>query len=167
VVGARPAGVCTERYGSLETPTFHWVLDEYKRDPYEAVRRNLGSKFELVDVTDLNSDVSFAYDLRSKHSLEAWTLRLSMVGPYATVIRHEGPPAEAILDGAGGARTDEERAVVDACQTAGCDVLSRQILGSPVALRLFDTSPERVRFYQALFSDVDFLPGEYEQDRQT
>lgn len=151
-----------ERYGSLERPDFHWVQIAYDRDPYADLRRKLSERFDLTDITDLNSDVSFAYELRSREGDGAWTLRLSMVAPYAALIRHAPRmPAEAIVDGPRDAKSGAETFIVEACHSVGCEVLHRDVLGLPVRLRLFETAPERVRAYQALFSDIDFLPGEY------
>lgn len=154
------------RYGSMEKPDFHWVKAEYDRDPFVALRAALGSRLEVTDVTDLNSDVSFAYDLKSRGGDGVWTLRLSMVGPYATLIRHLPPtPIEAIVNGPRDARPPTETLVAEACTNVGYELLPRDLLGVPVKLRLFETAPERVRVYQALFSDVDFLPGEYHATR--
>jgi len=155
-----------EKYRSLEKPDFHWVREEYERDPFAALRAALGSRFDVADVTDLNSDVSFAYDLKPIEGDGKWTLRLSMVGPYATLVRHQPrTPSETIVDGPADARSPFESLVLEACASAEYELLSRDVLRLPVKLRLFETSPERVRVYQALFSDVDFLPGEYGETR--
>lgn len=155
--------VVIERYGSLEQPDFHWVKLEYDRDPYAELRETLAARFDLTETTDVNSDVSFVYELRSREGEGVWTLQLSLAGPYAVLIRHQSAtPTEAIVDGPRDAISGDEKFIVDACQSVECEVLQREILSLPIELQLFDTEPERVRAYQALFSDVDFLPGEYE-----
>jgi hypothetical protein len=130
------------------------------------LRGELSRVFDLKDVTDLNYDVSFGYELRAKEDTrKAWTLRLSMVGPYSVLIRHSPPhPSAAIVNGPADATSADEQLIVRQSQSFGFDVLSRELLNIPVSLRLFATAPERVRVYQALFSDDDFLPGEYEAD---
>ena len=155
-----------ERYGSLTNPSFHWVQGECDRDAYKSLRTTLAEHFDMEDITDLNSDVSFGYELGSKRQARAWTIRLSMLGPYAMIYRHDGYLQNTIMDGPDDIQTSEEKLLVETCRAEGCAVLSFDLLSVPVPLRLFDAAPDRVRVYQALFSDVDFLPGEYEQSRK-
>jgi len=153
----------SDKYVSLERPDFHWVQSAYERDPFVDLRRALSARFEVTDVTDLNSDVSVGYELTPKVGEGKWTLRLSMVGPYAALIRHASrTPAEVIVDGLEDASSLDEAFIAQVSASAGCELLGRELLRTPVELRLFDTAPGRVRVFQALFSDVDFLPGEYD-----
>jgi hypothetical protein len=143
-----------ERYGSLERPDFLWVGAEYNRDPYAELRRALASRLEVKDVTDLKSDVSVAYELTATGGSATWRLRLSLVGPYAVLLRRDGNAAELPMDGPEDATGEVEAFVVQVCRWANCALLPLDLLAAPVPLRLVDVDEEEldeVSMYQALF----------------
>jgi hypothetical protein len=91
-----------------------------------------------------------------------------MVGPYAVLIRHAPEhPERMLVDGPRDCTGALEEFVARALEHSGVELLGRAALSSPIPLRLFETAPGRVRIYQALFADTDFLPGEYEESQRT
>lgn len=157
-----------ERYGSLDEPSFHWVGPEYDRDSFGSLRSRLETTFAVEDITDLNSDVSFGYWLDARFAAHPrLTLRLSLVGPYAVLLRHKGPPPEVVVDGEDDCRPGPEAFVCSQLAEHGIEILDREQISSPVPLALFETEIGRVRMYQALFVDTDFLPGEEFQRRRS
>ncbi|HET7585093.1 MAG TPA: hypothetical protein VFK13_09300 [Gemmatimonadaceae bacterium] len=141
-------------YGSLEEPTFWFVHDAEHERPYQSVEQALSRTFTLKEVTDTNDDVSFVYEVGRGE--RTWLLQLSMVGPFAVLLHDAtGGGCEPV----GLQAADEiEHEIIHAIQTRGIQILDREILEVPVALRLYNTDPGRVRVFQALFSDTDILP---------
>jgi len=142
------------RYGSLEHPSFSFVTHVVEENPYRIFVKQLREMGDVEDVTDLNDDVSFAYTVRDKES--EWYLMLSMLGPYAVLLRPDGK-VYRVSEKRAGVSGLEER-VHNLLAGHGLHVLGRPLLETPVALQLHNTGPERVRLFQALFTDTDFLP---------
>lgn len=158
------AEVIAKKYGSLSDPDFSWVANAYHEDPAREIREQLEQRLVVSEVTDLNSDVSIAYELSTDARLPArWTIRISLVGPYAAFIRHTPEEPRAMLvDGPADCIDPVEQFVQAVLGASGVELLNRRLLSAAVPLRLFDTARDRVKVYQALFTDNDFLPGEYE-----
>ncbi|WP_104978086.1 hypothetical protein [Sorangium cellulosum] len=151
-----------DKYKSLENPDFHWVAKEYKRKPYRELEEHLAGRFSVEDVTNLTNDVSCVLAISPEGDEVRWTLKLSLVGPYAVLLRETGARAwDVYVHSESDARSEDERWILGACEQHGIEMLKLDVLKTPIGLRLFDTDPERVRIYQALFSDTDYLPGEY------
>jgi hypothetical protein len=146
------------RYGSLSEPRFHFVRAALEAHAYRALVDELRSSFDITEETDTNNDVSFSLVLRKDGG--ALGLRLSMVGPYAVLLRL--PPAGSweVVDGAA-KTTDAERSILDAVRRFGIEPLDQATLSLPIALDMGDTEPDQCRFYQALFTDNDVLPWEW------
>ncbi|MFY0577710.1 hypothetical protein ACN28S_28415 [Cystobacter fuscus] len=148
-------------YGSFENPDFHFVSEALRQRPYKQIASHLERMFKTEEDTDANDDVSFGYILRG-HGQQEWVLRLSMVGPYAVVLRLSGNGSAEVVSP--GAPTLEEQALklLQVLSAQGIQVLSQDELMRPVTLSLYNTDPGNVRIYQALFSDTDVLPWEGE-----
>ncbi|WP_437587638.1 hypothetical protein [Sorangium sp. So ce1000] len=154
--------VILARYNSLEEPDFHWVAEEYERKPYRELEKRLMSRFLVEDITDLNNDVSCVFAISSEGAGVRWTLKMSLVGPYAVLLRETGARGwDVYVQGESDARSEDECWILEVCRQHAVEVLRLDILKAPIGLRLFDTEPENVRLYQALFSDNDYMPGEY------
>jgi hypothetical protein len=151
------------RYGSMNEPDFHWVQSELAQRSFGTLISRLAAEFDMRDITDPNTDVSRALELAPRAtSKEIVTLRLSLVGPYACIARHRPTTLDqTLMDGATDAQNPSELLLVSLLESEGIALLDRRTLAAPVPLMLFETDPDRVRVYQALFSDVDFLPGEF------
>ncbi len=156
------------KYRSMDNPDFHWVSEEYERRPYRELERCLGDRFVVEDTTDLNNDVSCVLSVSSEISGARWSLMLSLVGPYAVLLRETGAEGWDVYAGVGSdAKSEEEKWILEACNQHSVEVLSLEVLKIPIPLRLFDAEPENVRMYQALFSDSDHIPGEYDARKKT
>lgn len=72
-------------YGAGANRDFGEVLGIWIRKLYEAVRSALTDAVgtDVEDITDPNDEVSFGY------LLDDYVLRLSMVGPFAVLLRRE------------------------------------------------------------------------------
>ena len=145
-------------YGSLDEPSFSFVEKTAKRRPYDPLVSDLKALgFEIEETTDINEDVSFCYVLRARGS--QWSLQLSMIGPFAVFFRLErhGEPIAEITEVTGDLIDLEKDAVV-VFRQSGVLVLGESILRRRIPLSMFYTEKQDVRFYQALFSDVEILP---------
>ncbi|WP_437480734.1 hypothetical protein WME75_36180 [Sorangium sp. So ce1014] len=157
--------VIVDKYKSLESPDFHWVIKEHERKPYRGLEQCLMSRFSVEDITDLNNDVSCVLAISPEGSGVQWTLKISLVGPYAVLLRETGARGwDVYVQAESDARSEDEYWILEACRQHAIEVLRLDVLKTPIGLRLFDTDPERVRLYQALFSDNDYLPGEYDAE---
>ncbi|HEX5447272.1 MAG TPA: hypothetical protein VFW87_25880 [Pirellulales bacterium] len=145
-----------EKYQSLEEPRFEFVADALAERPYSAIVQSLAKLFEVAEDTDANDDVSFGY-LLSK-GREHLFLQLSMVGPYAILRRLLADGTTVLLDPDRSTLSAFERSVTGVLEQAAMTVLGENALSHPIGLRLFNTTAERVKVYQALFSDADALP---------
>lgn len=146
-----------ERYGSLEQPDFHFVGNESLDGSYEDLISRLAETFAIEEITDPNDDVSLSYVLRRDGG--EWVVQLSLVGPYAVLLRLTRGAAEVVTASVRDlARC--ERLILEELERSGLKVLDRSTLSRPIPLRLFNTAPDSVRLYQALFTDTDVLPWE-------
>jgi hypothetical protein len=145
-------------YGSLEQPCFGFIQAAASDPRYRELRTMLAERFELQRDTDLNSDVSFGYVLHI--GVERWVLRVSMVGPYAMLLRLHQPGDDLPVANSDPSSSEAERQLIDAVERSGFRLLDRDLLSQPVPLTLFNTAADRTRIYQALFVDTDFLPWE-------
>lgn len=83
-------------YGSASNPDFSFVRRAQEQNPYAAMLRELPATCTVLDDTDTNDDVSFNYLITC--SKQTWRLALSMVGPFAMLVRasRSAPHAEVI-----------------------------------------------------------------------
>lgn len=137
-------------YGSRLEPRFNFVSAKHARHAYAAVLRELSHRFEVLDTTDENDDVSLVLAL--KRDRKTYTLYLSMVGRFATMLDSEHAKLRFIDEEA--ARTDEDMAyVAEVLRTSEVRLLNSELLRQSVDLRLPDES--RTTLFRALFSAVD------------
>jgi hypothetical protein len=138
------------KYGTLSEPNYALVHTD---EPTHALLTQLAEDFTIVDVTDTNYDVSFRYFLNQTD--RQWALELSMLGPYAVLLRLETqePPVtpESAVDAA-------ERRIIQCLDEAGITSLDRTILEVPIALALTNAEPGHVYLYHALIADTALLP---------
>ena len=150
-----------DKYGSLSDPRFHFVRATLEADPFRPLIDELRASFEVSEHTEPNVDVSFALVLRADGRV--FPLRLSMIGPYAVLLRP--PPAGSweVIDPAA-KTTESERRILDTVRRFGIEPLDQTTLSLPIGLNMGDTEPDRCRLYQALFVDRDVLPWEWKPD---
>lgn len=146
--------VIERTYTSLEQPDFSFVSKAISSRPYDSVIQQMRSLFEVEEVTDPNDDVSFRY-LLSKSNYQ-WVIELSMLGLYAAVFRISN--ASSIKVVTENTSIQEEQEIFNLLIENKFNVLGKKELEQPLPLKLFNTEPENVCIYQALFSDTDVLP---------
>ena len=132
--------VIRSRYKSLQSPDFSFVRDTISQHLYEKVVRQLRKHFQVEEDTDPNDDVSFGYGLQKGN--ERWVLRISMLGPYAVLLRlHETARVE-VLAPRPHATSSSEQTLLTTLTDHGIRVLDREALLTPVPLRLLNAEPE-------------------------
>jgi hypothetical protein len=146
------------QYGSLETPNFSFVNEAISGRPYEEVIAEIGKYFTVEEDTDPNNDVSFGYFI--VRNRQQWILRLSMIGPYAMLLRQNGVEKYQVLSTTLEDLTGFEKQIIEVISEKGINLLDREAMSKPIAIRLFNTKEENARVYQALFTDSDVLPWE-------
>lgn len=109
-------------YGAGAKRDFSDVLGVFVRKPYEAVQEDLrkatGRHFE--DITDPNDETSFG------SAIDGYVLRLSMVGPFALLLRREDDSGRWIP--VESPATELERKLLDSARGHGFILMSRDEL---------------------------------------
>ncbi len=144
------------KHGSLESPDFHFRWDVLKERPYRELVDEAMTHFFIKESTDLNQDGSFVYLIKGERGTD-WMLQLSMVGPYAVLLRIQKDQT-LLIDQSSHELLQEEAIIARLTTKYGVSLLSARVLVEPIALKLDYTDSENVRIYQALFSDTDTLP---------
>jgi DNA mismatch repair ATPase MutS len=144
-----------DRYKSLQTPEFGFVAEVIGQQPYQQLVNALRIHFTITEETEPNDDVSFGYLL--EREAKRWLLRISMVAPYAVLMRLETNNLTTLVNDYAGLQP-EEILIRDALRQYNIEWLNRERLESRINLVLFNTDAENTRIYQALFSDTDVLP---------
>ncbi len=115
-------------YGAGVKRDFAEVLGVFIRKPYDAVREHLRQALDrdLDDITDPNDETSFGF------AVDGYVLRLSMIGPYALLLRQEDEadtwiPIES-------AATELEREVIECARSHGFLLMHRDELERTVDL---------------------------------
>jgi hypothetical protein len=111
-------------YGAGAKRDFTDVLGVFIRKPYEAIREHLRRAVgrDLEDITDPNDETSFGF------ALDRYVLRLSMIGPYALLLKREDQsdqwtPVER-------AASELERELIEIARAHGFLVMGREELES-------------------------------------
>lgn len=144
-----------QRYKSLESPTYDFVSEALRVQPYKDLIAELGKLGKLEETTDTNEDLSFSLSIRIPN--ESAGLRLSMLDRYA-VLYWETAEGFELVDGKKPKYTGFVDRIVGLLTEADVLLLDEALLTSPVALRIANTPPGEVHFYQALFTRTDGFP---------
>jgi hypothetical protein len=104
-------------FGLAATPDYSATLAIMRRDPYRPVREALATLWQVLDLTDYNSDLSFVYSMVGHPS--GVTVRLSLVGPYAVIL---SPSGDVVA-------VDE---IAEIVREAGFVLLGKELLEVPV-----------------------------------
>jgi len=151
----RLAADLRQAYGSPTTPNWSFVSEALRRRPYQPLVDELAAIVSVEENTDPNDDVSFSFVLGLGES--AWSLRLSMIGPYALLLRAH-PSVVEFLPPEPDERSATERRIVELLASHGVQLLDRDLLEEPVDFAVTDSEADQPRLYQALFSDEVELP---------
>ncbi len=143
-------------YGSLEEPTYFKINEIMAQQPYGRLVQELANHFRVIDITDVNEDVSFQYELIQGD--DGWVLELSAIGPYAAFSHYEEKGGRSLITPESDNLAPAERQAIDLLERYGLRVMGRGDLDVPVRMNLFVTEPEKVCLYHALFSDNGSLP---------
>lgn len=150
--------ICTA-YKSLEEPDFSFVKKVFSARPYDPLIKRLRDYAVVEECTEGEEDVCFSFFLKGQRSL--WKLDLSVVGPFAIFVRLKSRIAreDFLYYGKSDAMGFEVK-VLDLLKGAGIKLMTVDELSEQMPMTLYNTNRERVRLYQALFSDRDSLPWE-------
>jgi hypothetical protein len=142
------------KHKSFDQPNFSFVKETVSANPYQSLIDELMNIFEIKDITDINDDVSFNYLLSS--SDRQWVVELSMVGLYAIILKKSDTGSLELVTA--DTTMQEEQIIMSLLINNKFDILEKEILEHPCPLKLFNTEPENVSIFQALFSDTDLYP---------
>ena len=151
--------VIQKRYKSLESPDFSFTRNRQVSKNHKCILKELERNYQVEDVTDLNCDVCSRFVLTKEK--RAWVLELSMVGPYAILLDMDKTHSPIL-------NFSSERNTKEVCELLidyNLFFLEECMLKEPIPLKLDYCEPESVRIYQALFSDVEVMPGERMPDK--
>ncbi|MER7847783.1 hypothetical protein ABTZ03_28005 [Kitasatospora sp. NPDC096077] len=143
-------------YGTLDDPDFGFTAGAFDERPHRDLVAKLAELVEVEDMTDLNDNVCFDYGLVRRRA--EWKLKLSMVGPYAMLLRvTRGWPrrfrilgVEVIEEPAAGT----EQAIAELVREAGFTMVSAEDAEYPVRFNASGTEPVEGPLYRVLFSTV-------------
>ncbi len=138
-----------ETYGSLAEPNYAFVEKALLAQPYARLLDGLSRLGELDETTDVNDDVSFRYVLARDD--EEWAVSLSMVGPYALLLRL--PPREPPVVVTAASGSTHEAELVELIERAGVRLLSRKALEREIPFRRPGADEESAFVYHAIISD--------------
>jgi len=119
-LGCALVEVLFQYFGEGASPDYGKSLIVAGRDPHRPLRERLDLQLSIDDSTDLNYDLGSSWWWLNR-SGETLNLRLSFVGPFATLIRH---PDEVVTDDA----------VLDLVRSSGFVVLDRSRLEASVPI---------------------------------
>jgi hypothetical protein len=142
-------------YGSLDEPTFRFVGEALRVRPYRDILTALARHGVVKDDTVPDDDVSFGAVLET--ATARYVLRLSMLGPFAVLLRMGGGDGPADVVTAGTAHAAEGPLLAD-LSAHGFELLDRATLEQAVPLALPKTPTGETLVYQALFVDNDVVP---------
>jgi len=145
--------ILENRFGSLDTPDYSFVLDEIAKKRYKKVMDEICKKCMVQEDTDENYDVSFGYIL-SFPSGGSYLLRLSMIGPFAFLVQLgiDGSVSMPILRGL--AHDEAAIEVTGVIESHGIVLLDAKILNANFPrLKKYAKS-----LYQWLFVDEGCAP---------
>ena len=141
-------------YGSLSEPNFSFVEKNIERRPYKEFEKKVKAICVMEEVTDLNNEVCFSYQL--VHLSEKLFHQISMVGPYCTLFRMTTSGLILIQEVTVLTRFEDD--VLTLIQEEGLKLLNREQLETKIQIKLFNAEEPHICFYNALFSDTDILP---------
>lgn len=148
-------------YLSFAQPSFRFQARSLSDRPYRDIVDELAGISYIHETTDVNTDVSFCYEVRSVANEdvgpERLFLQMSMIGPYALMTG--GDPRKPRL--VNKPTTSFESSITGILDRHGLSILPIDILLARIPIKLFCTAEESVTFYHALFSDSDVIPFEH------
>jgi len=143
-------------YGSLSDPDYSFVSSP-PSERYQQIVARLRRSFHVVETTDFNDDVSLRYLIEA--GKRQWSLALSLVGPYAVLLRLQDPETPELVSEGDPPTDSAERALLAELREAGVSLLDSRLLEEPIAMQLPDADDdEPVLIYHAVVGDDPLLP---------
>lgn len=136
-----------EKYKSFTSPDYSFMKEVIAQRPYDPLLAALEKSYIITEITDVNEDVSFVYELK-KDGVHL-VLQLSMLGPYAVLLTPGGAIPRA---------SEVPADIRKILQENNVDVLSQALLEWPVDIVLSHVSHNNTTLFQALFSTIEILP---------
>jgi hypothetical protein len=151
--------VLASAYKNLDQPDFGFVRKVFSARPYDPLIKRMRDYAVVEECTEAEDDVCFSYLLKGRNAL--WKLDLSVVGPYGIFVRlRNRVESEDFIVYSRDDLTGFEVKMADLLKRAGVKLLSMDELNVAMPMTLYNTGRDKVRLYQALFSDRDRLPWE-------
>jgi len=153
-----------EAYRPLDSPRHAFVEDSIQMQPFREIVLKLKGHFEKVrEDTDSNTDVSFGYIIpRSQYFL---IIRISMVGPFALVMRSFLDSSCELIERRNNAHHGQqdlgEEFVFDLLESEGLKILGKKVLSQVTSLSNVTEPEKEVSIFQALFVDDEDFPWEW------
>ena len=156
---AKYLDVLASAYKNLDQPDFGFVRKVFSARPYDPLIKRMRDYAVVEECTEAEDDVCFSYLLKGRNAL--WKLDLSVVGPFGIFVRlRNRVEAEDFIVYSREDLTGFEVKMADLLKRAGVKLLSMDELSVAMPMTLYNTGRDKVRLYQALFSDRDRLPWE-------
>ena len=151
--------IISSKYKSLDQPDFSFVKKVFSARPYDPLIKRLRDYAAVEELTEAEDDVCFSYLLKGRATL--WKLDLSIVGPFGIFVRL-GPRISPndFLDYGKDDLTSFEHRIMEILRGFSIKLMTVEELSIEMPMKLYNTDRERVRLYQALFSDRERLPWE-------
>lgn len=141
----------TVKYESLNSPHYSFVMKAINAQPYEQLKSDVEAFASVEDLTDPNYEVCFHYLIYSAG--EAFSLNLSMIGPYAVLTEIEPSEKCRLITKGKQALSGLERRLRAILRRHSIALLDEEILSTPVNIRLSDSDSKEATIAQALFGE--------------
>lgn len=141
----------TVKYKSLNSPQYSFVMESISTQPYQQLKTDVEAFASVEDLTDPNYEVCFHYLIESEG--EAYSLNLSMVGPYVVLKEIEPSGKCRFITEAKQPCSEVERRVRAILRRHSIALLDEEILSTPVNIRLSDSDSKEATIAQALFGE--------------
>ena len=147
-----------QKYRSLEQPRLDFVREEFLRDPYRELIEVLAKLADVEEDTDLNTDVSFG--LRLKSGVDMFFVQLSMVGPFACVLQIKDSATALVEPNETSDLSPLGAELIKSVLNYGLEILGSEDLEKKIPLRKANFDPDKIKYYNVLFSYEELLPWE-------
>jgi len=144
-----------ESYGSTDCPDYGAIWKRYDDLFYARPIRELLHRFSLEETTDPNCDLAVILTLVLPGEPETiWFVKLSLVGPFATVMRYHESDEEARVQLLTPMRADLcglEEQLLDLLRCHHIEVLDEDMLTRKIRFCHVNEEPGLVPLYRVLF----------------
>jgi hypothetical protein len=140
-------------YGNDRQPSYWFVREALQRDPCRSLVDELSQWYAIENDTDPNDDVSFNFIL--SRGAGTWRLALSMVGPFALLVRVEDAEKTAVVTES--TEPDEAR-ILGVVKAHGFEFIDRRTLNRSLDVR-YSGDDDDWTVYHAVFTRSQTIPG--------